>query len=172
MSEATPQFFVWDAERSVMVPRRPSYACRTYVDGEEYRLGIIEERSPQSHSHYFAALHETWSNLPDNLSGRYPTAEHLRKAALIATGWCDSHTLVCASKAEAQRVAAFMRPCDEFAVVVAKEATVTRYVAKSQSARAMGNADFQKSKTDVLDYVAALIKVESSALRQAAGNAA
>lgn len=172
MSNPEPTLFRWCAERSVMVPLRASRADHIYTDQEIYRLGVIEERSTNSHSHYFAALNEAWMNLPDALSVRYPTSEHFRRTGLIETGWCDTHTLVCSSKAEAQRVAAFARPIDEFSVVIAKECTITRYVAKSQSYRAMGKADFQKSKDDVLTWAANLIGMSPAELTKNAGKAA
>jgi len=172
MTNAIPPVeFTWNAVQSVMVPRRPRAADRLYVDGETYRLGIIEERSANSHSHYFAALNEAYANLPDELAERFPTVEHLRKVALIRTGFADEHTLTCSSKAEALRVAAFMRPVDEFSIVVAREATVTRYSAKSQSMRAMGAAEFQRSKQAVLEYVSALIGTTRRELEHAGASA-
>lgn len=172
MSAPLPQSFTWDAERSVMVPVRRLTADKTYVDGELYRLGVVEERSLNSHNHFFAALHEAWLNLPELMAERFPTEEHLRRTALIEKGWHNSHTLACASNAQAVRVAAFMKPIDEFAVVIVRGSTVTRYTAKSQSARAMGREEFQKSKQDVLDYVADLIGKTPKELAANAGKAA
>lgn len=172
MSAPEPTLFRWDAERSVMVPLRASRADRIYTDQEVYRLGVIEERSANSHSHYFAALHESWLNLPEHLVEQFPTEEALRKRALIEKGWHNSHTITLTSKAEAARVAAFMKPQDEFAVVVLRGTTVTRYVAKSQSAQAMGREDFQKSKQDVLDYCAGLIGTSTEDVKANAGRAA
>jgi hypothetical protein len=169
MSDAPPMEFVWNGERSVMEPRRRNVADRTYVDGETYRLGVIEERSANSHNHYFAALAEAYANLPDHLIEQFPTVEHLRKYALIKTGYADQHTLVCSSKAEAQRFAKFLKPVDEFSVVIAREATVTRYTAKSQSLKAMGREDFQLSKAAVLDYVASLIGTSARELEENVG---
>jgi hypothetical protein len=105
-------------------------------------------------------------SLPDHLAEKFPTAEHLRKWALIRAGYSDSHTITCASKAEALRVAAFIRPIDEFAVVVTQGATVTRYTAKSQSRRAMGAKEFQDSKTKIMEVVARMIGVEPAQLPQ------
>lgn len=172
MSDGRPQYFTWNAERSVMVPRNRSLADRTWVDGETYRLGVIEERSAASHSHYFAALTEAWASLPHEQAERFPTVEHLRKYALIRTGYHNSDSFVCGSKAEAVRLAAFIRPTDEFSVIDVSAATVTRYSAKSQSKRAMGAEEFQRSKTAVLDYAASLIGVERKALEQNAGASA
>ena len=140
-----------------MVPRVPKLADAHFVVGEVYTLEERHQRSLQSHSHYFAALTEAWSNLPEEAAERFPTIDHLRKFALIRAGFRDERTFVCASKAEAQRLSAFMKPIDEFALIVSHEATVTVYTAKSQSMKAMGKADFQRSKEAVLDYVASLI---------------
>jgi hypothetical protein len=167
MSASLPQTFQWDGEH--MVPLRPKLADREYCVGEIYRLGVIEERSTNSHRHFFAALNEAWVNLSDELAEQYPSAEKLRKVALIRTGWCDTHTLVCRSNADAQRVATFMRPIDEWAVIEVRGATVTRYTAKSQSERAMGKADFERSKQSVLDFVSAMIGTTPEELRENAG---
>jgi hypothetical protein len=166
-----PLAFNWDAARSVMVPRQPKLADKVFTDCQFYRLGVIEERSGSSHNHYFAALNEAWSNLPDDLAERFPTSEHLRKFALIKTGYADQHTLACSSKAEALRIAAFLKPVDEFSVIVVRDATVTRYTARSQSNRAMGAKDFQLSKAAVLDFVATLIGTSTRELEQAGANA-
>jgi len=57
-----------------------------------------------------------------------------------------------------------LKPVDEFALVVAKEATVTRYTAKSQSEKAMGKTDFQASKDSVLAIVSEMIGATKKAL--------
>lgn len=162
--------FVWESERSAMVPtgRFAHIAAQTFEDGQRYNMDVIEERSQATHNHYFASLHSAWVNLPESIADNFKNEEHLRKYALIKCGFYDSHTLVCASKAEAQRVAEFMRPLDEFGIVVAKEATVTRYAAKSQSLRAMGKEDFAKSKEAVLDFLANLIGTTTKALTDGA----
>jgi hypothetical protein len=93
---------------------------------------------------------------PEDLSGLYEGAESI--------GRRYERTIVCASKAEAQRVAAFIKPMDEYAVVLAQEATVTVYTAKSQSMRAMGKEAFQASKDAVLGVLADMIGVEPTKL--------
>ena len=162
----TPQYFVYDAERSVMVPRRKALADKQYVDGQEYRLGVIEERSANSHSHFFAALTKAWKNLPDDLAERFPTPDALRKYALIKAGFYDSSEFACASQAEALRLASFLRPIDEYALIVVKGNAVRRLVAKSQSTKAMGKDDFQQSKTAVLEIVSAMIGVAPKAVAE------
>lgn len=167
-----PLIFRWDGEAMIPWRRFEKLCDKEFVIGEDYRLEVIEERSAKSHNHYWAALTEAWRNLPEEAAERFPTVESLRKFALIKAGFCDSRSIVAGSKAEAQRLAAFIRPADEFAIVTTSEATVTVYTAKSQSMRAMGKADFQKSKDDVLGYVASLIGVHQGDLHRNAKDAA
>jgi hypothetical protein len=155
-----------------MKPLHPRIADKEYVVGERYMLAPYEQRSTASHNHEFAWLHEAWLNLPERYAEQFPTSEHLRKYALIQAGYSDSHSLVCGSKAEALRVAAYIRPLDEFAVVTVNGPVVNRFVAKSQSRRAMGKEEFQRSKTRIMDVVAHMIGVPSETLAREAGRAA
>lgn len=161
-----PEPFEWDGE--VMRPLRPRRADAFYTVGQRYILETVSQRSDPSHKHEFAWLREAWMNLPEHLADlpHCTSPEHLRKWALIRAGYSDSHTIVCSSKAEAIRVAAFIRPIDEFAVVITQGATVTRYTAKSQSKRAMGAKEFQDSKTKIMEVIARMLGVEPRQLPQ------
>lgn len=165
-----PLGFQWDGES--MIPLNPRLADKYYVVGETYRMVPQEDRSQASHRAYFAAIREAWQNLPEQYADHLPTDEHLRKWALIKAGYRDERTIACASKAEAQRIAAFIKPMDDYAVVVAREAVVTVYTAKSQSMRAMGRRDFEESKHKVLDVVASLVETDVETLKENAGRAA
>lgn len=159
---APPVPFQWDGE--YMRPLQPKRADAFYTVGERYLMAPICHRSDASHKHEFAWLREAWMSLPEAMGDQFPTAVHLRKYALIKAGYCDSHTITCNSRAEALRVAAFIRPMDEFAVVAVNGATVTRYTAKSQSRKAMGAKDFQASKEAIMGVVADLIGVTTKQL--------
>lgn len=145
-------------------------ADKDFVVGEVYKFVEHHDRSGSSHRHFFAVVNEAWTNLPDNLLETYPTSEHLRKKALVWKGYRDERTIVASSTAEAQRLAAFVKPMDDFAVVTVKDAVVRVWTAKSQSTKAMGAKDFQKSKSDVLDFIDDLLGVErgSTAKNEAA----
>ena len=162
----------WDGEAFVPRSRFTKLCDKQFVVGADYPLIVHEERSGQSHKHYFATVADGWRNLPEDLAEDFPTSEHLRKYALIKAGYCDRRSIVCASKAEAQRVAAFIEPMDDFALVTVAEATVTVYTAQSQSQRAMGKKVFQASKVAVLDIIAAMIGTTPEALNDNARNAA
>jgi hypothetical protein len=161
---AAPIIFQWDGE--AMVPASPFWsrkADQEFVIGETYKLVEHHDRSKVSHNHFFANIAGAHGNLPDLMLEQYPTPEHLRKRALVFKGYRDERTIVCATAAEAQRVAAFIRPMDDFAVVTVREAVVRVWTAKSQSMKAMGAKDFQASKSDVLDFIDDLLGVERGA---------
>lgn len=169
----SPITYVWTGEALEPVsPFMRRLANKDLVVGEQYTLVEEQPRSAKSHAHFFAVISEAHVNLPEHLAERFPTAEGLRKYALIKAGYRDERTIVAASKAEALRLAAFIRPMDEFAIVTVNEAVVTVYTAKSQSLRAMGKADFQASKDAVLGIVAAMVGTTPDALRREAGRAA
>lgn len=144
-----------------------SRADRAYVVGEVYKMVEHHDRSMNSHRHYFASLNEAWRNLSDELLDEYPTAEHLRKKALIRKGYRSERVLVCSSKAEAERVAAFLRPADEYAIVTFRDAVVREWTAQSQSVKAMGAKEFAASKNDVLDFCADLLGVTTDEMAKA-----
>jgi hypothetical protein len=162
----TPLVYEWSGEAMVPLKRFSRVCDEHFVIGERYTMEELKGRSQVSHNHYFAALHHAWLNLREDVAERFPTETHLRKWSLIKCGYHDQRSIVAASKAEALRIAAFIKPMDEFAIVVVSECTVTVYTAKSQSKKAMGGADFQRSKQDVLDYVAALIGTDPERLKE------
>ncbi len=157
MTAALP--FTWTGDEFRPLPRFRKTCDATFVVDKVYTLEVLEERSAASHKAYFASINDVWQNLREDAADRFRSAEHLRKYALIRTGFADSTSIVASSKAEAQRVAAFIRPIDEFSVVTVEGCTVTRWVAKSQSQKAMGKPDFEASKRAVLDFIADMIGV-------------
>lgn len=169
---STPITFAWNGEVMEPTQRFRALANKQFVVGEMYPLIVQESRTRETHNHYFAAIEDAWNNLPETLAPAFPTSEHLRKYALIKSGFCDHRSIACASKAEALRVAAFVKPMDTYAIVIASEATVSVYTAKSQSTRAMGKAVFQDSKQKVLDVLSGMIGVEVGTLSANAGQAA
>lgn len=165
MSGPPVMWFEWSGE--AMVPLRPKLADQHFTVHERYPLEVREQRSSASHAHYFASIMNAWANLPEAMAERWPSTEHLRKWALIQAGFRDERSIVCASKAEAQRVAAFIKPMDDYAVVLAKDAIVLVYTAKSQSMRAMGKKEFYESKEKVLDVLAGLLGTNAAELKRA-----
>jgi hypothetical protein len=168
---APPIACLWDGEAFVPRGRFAAVADRHYVVGEVYPMIVQEDRSSVSHRHYFACINEVFKNLPDEMAVQFATAEHLRKWALVSTGWYEERRLVLSTSAEARKVAAFLRT-DDYAVISVAGCVVIERKAKSQSMRAMPKGGFQKSKTDVLDFLSNLIGVTTETLASNAERAA
>lgn len=166
MTDIPAIMFEWDGEG--MIPLYPRLADKHFIVGEKYRLAQPEERSGKSHSHYFAVIHHAWQNLPEALALEFSTAEDLRARALIAAGYANTRQFVASTKAEAVRLAAFIRHGRAYSVVSVHEFVVTEFVAQSQSLKAMGAKTFQESKEAVFEYVAVQIGVTVPQLVQSA----
>ena len=165
MSATAP--YVWDG---VVMRPLPGFATRVaerFAVGEVVSLEPAEVRSSPSHRHYFACIREAWVNLAERVAARFPTEEHLRKHALIKAGYCDERSIVCTSNAEARRIAAFIQPIDDYAIVTVDGRVIVQFTAKSQSAAAMSKAQFQASKEAVLNILAEMLGVDPAALLQA-----
>ena len=160
-----PVIYTWNGEAMIPLPRF-QYICQEFEAGQTYRLAPYEERSTATHNHFFACIKEAFDNLPEDIAADFGSPEHLRKWCLIKAGYRDERSTVCGSKAEALRVASFIRPMNEYAVVVVREATVTVYTAKSQSHRAMGKQEFAASKEAVLMALSKLIGTDAADLSQ------
>jgi hypothetical protein len=168
MTTTPALFFRWDGHAMVPYGRFAWQAEKSFKPGLTYRLTSADEASSQTRRHYFAAVREAWINLPEHTAGEFPTPEHLRKWALIRTGFCNKQTWVVPTRQEAERMATAMEQVNEaFAIVTVKGCTVTRYTAKSQAGGKMGRREFQKSKQAVLDYLAAMIETTPEALAEA-----
>lgn len=172
MSERSPIQCIWDGRAFTPVSdywiRR---AAKDYGEGEVIRMVELPDRSSASHNHFFASVESAWSSLPPLMAERFPSAEHLRKYALIKAGYCYSDSITCPSHADAMRVMAFAKARDEFSLVTVNKNVVTRYTAKSQNFRAMGKIEFQASKDGVLQVIADMLEVSKSEL-SSAGEAA
>lgn len=142
----------------IPLPRMLPVAQKRYEEGRVYRFDVEEIQSERSRGHYYATLRDLWGSIPERYGDRWPTPEHLRKYALIATGHFSQRVFSLTDQTSALRLASYIKSKDEFAVVLVTDSTVTEYTAKSQSPSAMGHKLFQQSKTDCLDYVNHLIE--------------
>jgi hypothetical protein len=158
-----------------MVPqtRYVKVAERQYHEGEEYPLTILETRSRASHNQFFAAVHEAYLNLPENIKNRWENEDHLRKWVLIETGWYTEREHEFATPYAAKNFAAHHDEdyhgeyCRMFHPKKGRKIILRR--AKSQSAKAMGKDAFEKSKRDVLDYLGTLTGTTRAQLNENAG---
>lgn len=149
---------------------RLAQRCReAFTVGQIADLEITEERTDESHRHYFGCIRAAWLNLPEMISDRFASPEHLRKWCLIKRGYRNERTFPCGSKQEAVALAAFVQPLDDYAVVVPLGNSVVVMTAKSQKLRRSGDdgmlkPEFESSKADVLDECSKLIGVDVTTL--------
>jgi hypothetical protein len=135
------------------------------VVGQRYVAELHEPRSEASERHFFAVLKELWLNLPEGNESRFPDPETLRKFALVATGHCTVNQYVATTKAEAARLCASLeKEAPQYSVVSLNGLVVTVARPLSQSRKAMGKEQFQKSKDDVLGWVGNLVGVSAPRL--------
>lgn len=164
---ARPIMFQW-TDDGHMVPASQFHARRAdeqFCVGDTYSMVQQAQRSPSSHNHFFACIATAHDSLPDELLEVYPTPEHLRKKALIRKGYRNEREYVCASAAAARDLVLTIRDLDDYAIIEARDSVVRIWTAKSQSRAAMpGNGEFQRSKAEVLDFIADLLGVDPETL--------
>ena len=154
----------WDGAAFWPLAAHAGVARQRYGAGEIVTMAEVKARSSPSHRHYFACLREAWINLPQGYAERFPTDEHLRKWALIHTGYCHSRSVVCRARGEAERIAAFVRAIDAYAMVSVENRVVWHVTAMSQSEEAMSPQIFQASKRAVLVLLAEILAVPPAEL--------
>lgn len=170
MSE--PIICTWDGEGFHVLPRARKALDATLVCGLRYSVAIIEERSAKAHQAFFATVTDAWRNLPEDQAERFPTADHLRRYALIKTGFANRRDVVCANNNEALRLAALVKTLDPYSLTMVSERAVAIWTAESQSYKSMGKPRFMQSQEAVRDFCASLIGVDPGTLHQEAGKAA
>lgn len=138
---------------------------------------LAEARSKATHDHFFACVNETWKNLPDDLQTDFPSAEHLRKWALIKAGFCTQTRVACRTVEEALKLAATARQLDKYALVEVSGTKkrpgriVTIWTADSQRKDEMGRKVFQEAKDRALHVLSDLIGTDVTTLRKETSNA-
>lgn len=156
----TPLRYMGEGEFETVSRYHARALDKALVVGEVMTWQQVEERSLQSHRHYFAAVHEAWLNLAETISVEFPSSEHLRKYCLIKAGFCTVTKIACMTNREAVKLITSVSEMDGFAVCEVSGNVATVYRAHSQSMKAMGKAKFQASKTAVLEILSAMIGAE------------
>lgn len=162
-----PVLFRWSGTAMEPLTRFAPRCDEQYTVGEVYRLDAVEERSQASHSHFFAAVTDRWLSLPDALAIQFPTADALRKHALIMQGFRRERKFVASSEKEARKLATFLRPQtadDDYAIISLHGNVVVEWKAISQSYKAMPRkGEFQRSKEAVLEYLDDMLGIKTEA---------
>lgn len=156
----------WDGEAFRPLRRLAKQCDAVFVIGTDYFVDAVEPRSEKSHRHYFAQLGNIWDSLPDEMVLRFPSKEHLRKFALIRTGFADRQEIACASPEDALRLAAIAQNLDQYCVARVQDCSVAIWRARSQDHQHMDKAQFAESKDKVLSWCATLIDVEPASIAE------
>lgn len=168
-----PTPFIWRDGALIPATSYQLKRCQEHFeDGQRYLLAEQNERSQATHAHYFAALQEAFNNLPEDIGHEFPTFDKFRATGLISTGFYNQRSVICASDDEARKVAAFVAPMDDLAIVSVSGSAVVVRTAKSQSYRAMDKSEFRKSKEAMLAWAWALCGVDPETGNANAGQAA
>lgn len=128
---------------------------------------LEKQRSTASHNRYFAHIIDLYHNLPvAHAHAPYAASpEAFRKHGLIASGYCDTDTLVFETPEQAVKAAPFIaktaRKGYGYATTIAKGPLVICSTPHSQSFKAMGKDAFHKSVADVEGWAEALLGVDS-----------
>lgn len=152
-----PLQYLGDGEFKIPSKYHAKAADKALVIGEVLTWHEVQERSTKSHNHYFAMIHDAWLNLPESICEHFPNQESLRKYALIKAGYCTVKKVICSNNREANAMVALAYELDGFLICEVSDNVATVYRADSQSIKSMGKAMFQKSKTDVLEIISAMI---------------
>lgn len=164
-----PIRYRWTGEGWVPWRRFAAECDRLFAIGEDRTLEAYDERSDKTHRHEFAWLREAWQTLPDDLKDEHPSPEYLRKWALVKCGFYNEERIDVGTNAGALRVAQAIRsfPGEEFSAVVVRGPLVVVRRPKSQAKGKMDKAEFQASKTAILELIAELIGVTTEQLSKA-----
>lgn len=114
---------------------------------------------------FMATVRELWDNIPERLENvpfaRSPNA--FRKHALIKTGHCDVETYAFASPEEADRkvrsIGYTAKMAHGYAIVKIDGPIIQCITPHSQSLKAMGKEQFDRSKSEVLDFCRGIVGV-------------
>ena len=147
----------------------PSQIPHRWKSGDVVWLMEDAISGDKSRRHMFAWLRSAWSHLPEEYGDVYLTPEHLRKAALIAAGWCRETVVEAGTSRRADAIAAAMHGMDEFAIVFVRDEYVICRRAKSQAKAAMSADEFNASKRAIMEIIANMIGVAESEIGDQSG---
>lgn len=148
---------------------------QVFAVGQIADLEVTEERSDESHGHYFACILAAWRNLPETYGDRFGTEEKigseiLRHWCLIKAGFRKEQTIICPSKSWAMQAAALADFTNPFAVVQVHGSILTVWIAKSQkllrNGGDMDKKEFEASKEAVLRICSEMVGVDVTTLRK------
>ena len=102
---------------------------------------------------FFAQIRDVHSNLRDEHRQRWPSAEIMRKHALINVGYCDSMQVAAGSKAAAPRIADAFKHMDRYCLVDVRDSVLTVFTARSMSRNSLRKPQFHEVAEAALHWI-------------------
>ena len=155
----------WDGSNPIPLRQYAKILDASLVIGERYLTTFEPLSSIKSRSHYFATIADIFSSWPESHPRQFDTPDHMRYWALIRCGFRKERLFSAANKAEAGRLAAFLRrDDDQYVEAAVHDNVVVEWTALSQKTHAMGREQFGRSKTEVLAFLAGEVGVTVESL--------
>jgi hypothetical protein len=164
--------FQWNGTAMVPTERFTTLAKNQFVEGAFYVLQPHDEVSHRERGFYHASVKAAWDNLDADAVARYPTADDLRKWALIKSGWRVENFTVCGTAKDALKLSAFVKDhLQRQSVVAVSGNVVSTYVARTQKVGNpelgyMTTEEWKQSNQDVLDILSQDIGVTRKVLEK------
>lgn len=160
-----PIVCTWDGFAFTPLPGRAlDIARQQHGVGERVAMVPYDSRSRLSHDHYIVTVRAAWQTWPEDYPVAIANEDQLRKHALIRTGHYDESACTFASPEDAAAYTTMMTRAVDYAEFSAFEDVVIVRIAKTQKKKAMGAAEFQQSKDDVLGFLSAVLGVDVTTL--------
>jgi hypothetical protein len=157
MTSRAPQIvFEWNGEVMRPLAFHRDLCARTFEPGKRYKLIEFSERSRETHDHLFTTIRGYWRNWPEKYPRELPSEDTLRKHALIQTGHyiqsLMAHDSIDSATAYIRDFIRYIDYCEGSIVSTESGTATVMRIAKTLKKSVMGAAEFQKAKTDILDF--------------------
>lgn len=159
--------FVWTGAHMQPADYAVRRAAAQYQKDQTYKLVADERVTEPERGFYFRCVRAAWRTIHED-GDRFPTAEHLRKAALIKCNHYKVRYITCENAKQAERVSANVTDKDEYSVVDLKGNVVAVYTAISQSNKPGGLTidEWRRTRDDVMDSLAQMLGVSREVLER------
>ncbi len=168
-----PLPFEWDGNVLRPVERYRALAERQFRAGQTY---VLEPHDPISHRErrfYHASIKDAWDNLSPEMQKHFPTADRLRKWALVQANWRIQNFITCESEASAARHAAFLIKADDHGEMFVDHRGDVVRVFKARTQKVgdpddgyMTPEEWKRSKDDVLTILSGTLGVTKKQLEK------